>query len=179
MDPAPSLRATRRGFLSLAAASAALTALSRLPAAAAVAASRCETTFFSEHETELLTGVVERMVATGAPDAPAVRETGSIQVIDRICAGLDPGVSGVLPNLLRLVEWGPLLFDFTPTRFSKMSDAEKDASLRAWMTSRLDLRRRAFYALRNLSYLGYYSQDATWGLIGYQGPFVLPEETPP
>jgi hypothetical protein len=47
------------------------------------------------------------------------------------------------------------------------------------MTSRLDLRRRAFYALRNLSYLGYYSQDATWGLIGYQGPFVLPEETPP
>ena len=179
MDPAPSLRATRRGFLSLTAVGAALTALSRLPAAGAVATNRCETTFFSEHERELLTGVVERMVATGAPDAPAVRETGSIEVIDRICAGLDPGVSEVLPNLLRLVEWGPLLFDFTPTRFSKMSDAEKDASLRAWMTSRLDLRRRAFYALRNLSYLGYYSQDATWALIGYQGPFVLPEETPP
>jgi hypothetical protein len=179
MEPAPFLRATRRGFLSLAATSAALTALSRLPAAGAVATDRRETSFFSEHEKELLTGVVERMVATGAPDAPALGETGSIEVIDRICAGLDPGVSGVLPNLLRLVEWGPLLFDFTPTRFSKMSDAEKDASLRAWMTSRLDLRRRAFYALRNLSYLGYYSQDATWGLIGYQGPFVLPEETPP
>jgi len=179
MDPAPSLRATRRGFLRLAAASAALTALSRIPAAGAVAGNRCKTSFFSEHERELLTGVVERMVATGAPDAPTVRETGSIEVIDRICAGLDPGVSGVLPNLLRLVEWGPLLLDFTPTRFSKMSDAEKDASLRAWMTSRLDLRRRAFYALRNLSYLGYYSQDATWDLIGYQGPFVLPEETAP
>ena len=118
------------------------------------------------------------MVATGVPDAPAVRETGAIETIDRICAGLDPGVSQVLPDLLRLVEWGPLLFDFSLTRFSKMSDAEKDASLRAWMTSRLGLRRRAFYALRNLSYLGYYSQDATWALIGYRGPFRLGEETP-
>jgi hypothetical protein len=70
------------------------------------------------------------------------------------------------------------LFDFTFTRFSRMSDAEQDASLRSWMTSRLDLRRRAFYALRNLSHLGYYSQEATWPLIGYLGPFVLPEEAP-
>ena len=178
MDPAPSLRATRRGFLSLAAASAALTALARLPAAGAVATHRCENAFFSERERELLTGVVERMVATGAPEAPAVRATGTIEVIDRICAGLDPGVSGVLPNLLRLVEWGPLLFDFTLTRFSKMSDAEKDASLRAWMTSRLGFRRRAFYALRNLSFLGYYSQEPTWALIGYRGPFRLDEEAP-
>lgn len=177
MDPAASLRATRRGFLSLLATSAALTALARIPAAGAVATSRCETAFFSDRERDLLTGVVERMVATGTPEAPAVTETGTIEVIDRICAGLDPEVSGVLPSLLRLVEWGPLLFDFSLTRFSKMSDDEKDASLHAWMTSRLGLRRRAFYALRNLSYLGYYSQDATWALIGYRGPFRLGEET--
>jgi hypothetical protein len=179
MAPDPPLRATRRGFLGLAATSSALTALARLPAAGAVATGRCETAFFSEGERELLTGVVERVVATGAPDAPAVGETRAIEVIERICAGLDPGVSGALPNLLRLVEWGPLLFDFSLTRFSKMSDAEKDRSLRAWMTSRFALRRRAFYALRNLSYLGYYSQEATWPLIGYRGPFRLGEEAPP
>jgi hypothetical protein len=178
MKSASPLHATRRGFLRLAATSAARAAVARLPAAAAVATNRSETTFFSEFERELLTGVVERMVATGAPDAPAVRETRSIEAIDRICAGLDPGVSRVLPNLLRMVEWGPVLFDFTFTRFSKMSDTEKDASLRGWMTSRLALRRRAFYALRNLSYLGYYSQDATWPLIGYLGPIVVPEEEP-
>ena len=178
MKSASALHATRRGFLRLAATSAALAAVARLPAAGAVAANRSETAFFSEIERELLTAVVERMVATGAPDAPAVGDTRAIEVIDRVCSGLDPGVSGVLPNLLRLVEWGPVLFDFTFTRFSKMSDIEKDASLRAWMTSRLGLRRRAFYALRNLSYLGYYSQDATWPLIGYQGRFRLDEEAP-
>jgi hypothetical protein len=179
MDSPSSLRATRRGFLSLAAAGAALTALARLPAAAVTATSGSEAAFFSERERELLTAVVERMVAPGVPDAPAVRETRSIEVIERICTGLDPGVAGVLPNLLRLVEWGPLLFDFTLTRFTKMSDAEKDASLRAWMTSRLGFRRRAFFALRNLSYLGYYSQEATWALIGYRGPFRLGEEASP
>lgn len=178
MKPASSLHATRRGFLSLAATSAALAAVARLPATAALSAKPGDTAFFSEPERELLTRVVERMVETGAPEAPAVRETRTIEVIDRICAGLDPEVSGVLPVLLRLVEWGPLLFDFELTRFSKMSDAGKDASLRCWMTSRIGLRRRAFYALRNLSHLGYYSQEATWPLVGYLGPFVLREEPP-
>ena len=178
MESTSPLHATRRGFLRLAATSAALAAMARLPVASALSANGSEPVFFSEYEREILTRVVERMVATGAPEAPAVRETRTIEVIDRLCAGLDPEVSGVLPTLLRLVEWGPLLFEFTFTRFSKMSDAEQDASLRAWMTSRLALRRRAFYALRNLAYLGYYSQEATWPLIGYRGPFRLDEEAP-
>ena len=178
MKPAPPLHATRRGFLGLAAKSAALAALARLPAASALSANGAKTAFFSAYETAILTAVVERVVATGEASAPAVRETRAVEVIDRLCAGLDPEVSGVLPTLLRLVEWGPALFDFRFTRFSKLSDAEKDASLRAWMTSRLGVRRRAFYALRNLSYLGYYSQEATWALIGYRGPFRLEEEAP-
>lgn len=178
MSPAPSLRASRRGFLSLAASGAALTALARLSGAGVLPANRVRGAFFAEPEREILTRVAERMVETGAAGAPALRETRAIEVIDRICAGLDPKITGVLPHLLRLVEWGPLLFDFTPTRFSRMSDAECDASLRAWMSSRLGFRRRAFYALRNLSFLGYYSQDATWSLIGYQGPVVVREETP-
>jgi hypothetical protein len=178
MKSASPLHTTRRGFLSLAATSAALAALARLPAARALSPGASEAAFFSEREREILTGVVERMVATGEPDAPTVGETRAIEVIDRICADLDPEISGVLPTLLRLVEWGPALFDLEFARFSKMSDAEKDASLRAWMTSRLGIRRRAFYALRNLSYLGYYSQEPTWGLIGYLGPIVTPEEAP-
>jgi hypothetical protein len=168
---------TRRGFLGLAAAGAALAALARLPATMAMAADAGQT-FFSPHEREILTQVVERMVATADPRAPAVRETRSIEVIDRICAGLDPAVSGVLPLLLRLLEWGPLLLDLQFKRFSKMNATEQDDSLSEWMTSRLSLRRRAFYALRNLAYLGYYSQEATWQLFGYGGPLVGREGTP-
>ena len=40
------------------------------------------------------------------------------------------------------------------------------------MTSRLALRRTAFLGLRNLCFLGWYSQPESWSLIGYQGPLL-------
>ena len=53
-----------------------------------------------------------------------------------------------------------------------MTPEQRDDSLRAWMTSRLGLRRQAFYALRNLAFLGWWSQQETWALVGYAGPLV-------
>jgi hypothetical protein len=173
------LRATRRGFLRLASTSAALTALAQirvLPAPAAAEPPRDR--FFDAGETEILTQIVERMVDSGEPGAPAVRETRSVATIDALCRRLDPGISGTLPLALRLFDYGPILFDLSFSRFSRMSDEQKDASLDAWLTSRLALRRTAFLALRNLAFLGYYSQPETWPLIGYQGPLIERSEKP-
>jgi hypothetical protein len=169
------LKLDRRGFLRGAGLGAGLVffgQLPALPAAAEGATAGEEARFFSAYESELLTQIVERMVETGAPDAPAVRDTRAIETIDRSLRGLDPALSGALPIALRLFEWGPFLFDFTFSRFTSMSDAGKDASLECWMTSRLALRRQAFMALRNLAFLGYWSQDETWPLIGYKGPLL-------
>ena len=112
------------------------------------------------------------MVANDDPASPALCETRAVETIDRLCAGLDPELTRPLPALLRLVEWGPLLFDFTFMRFSRMTPDQRDESLRAWMTSRLGLRRQAFYALRNLAFLGWWSQQETWALVGYAGPLL-------
>jgi hypothetical protein len=168
-DPGNGGLLTRRGFLrgGLGVSLAALAQLRCLPALEGDPGR-----FFSASETEILTQIVERMVYTGEPGAPAVRETRAIPALDALAAQLDPAISGQLPLALQLFEWGPLLFDFTPTRFTRMSDAAKDASLEAWMTSRLGVRRLGFSALRNLAFLGYYSQDETWRLIGYAGPLV-------
>ncbi len=166
---------TRRGFLRLAGSSAAFGALAQLralPMAAAEASGTAGDRFFDAQETEILTQVMERVVDTGRDDAPRVRDTGAVAAVDALCRGLDPAIAGPLPLALRLFEWGPLLFDFTFTRFTRMSDAQKDASLRAWMTSRLEIRRLAFLGVRNLCFVGYYSQDATWPLIGYAGPLL-------
>lgn len=170
-------RTTRRGFLRGAGTAASLAAISQirtLPAAAELLAAPDGKRFFSQSEAEILTQIVERMVDTGEPDAPAVRETRAIATIDGLVRGLDPAVGGPLPLTLRLFDWGPPIFDFTLKRFTKMTDAEKDASLTAWMTSRLSLRRQVFAALRNLAFLGYYSQEETWSLIGYPGPLLGP-----
>jgi hypothetical protein len=171
--PSP-LRLSRRAFLRGAGLAASLAAVGRiraLPAAAAELAA-LGPRFFSDHETEILTQIVERMVDTGDPAAPAVRDTRAVATIDGLVAGLDPAVSGQLPLALRLFEWGPLVFDFTFSRYTRMTPAEQDASLEAWMTSRLQIRRLAFAGLRNLALLGYWSQDETWPLIGYAGPLL-------
>ena len=125
------------------------------------------------------TQIAERMVASDDARAPSVRNTRAIETIDALCASLDPQVSEPLPSALWLFEYGPLVFDFTFTRFTRMSPAQKDASLSAWMNSRLALRRRAFYALRNLAFLGYYAQPEVWPAIGYAGPLLHREAGAP
>ena len=174
------LATTRRGFLGLAGAGAAfagLGALRALPAGAATGAS--DARFFSPGDTEILTRVVERLVDTGEPAAPPVRATGAIATIDRLCAGLAPELTAPLPWLLRLVEWGPWIFEATPSRFSLLPPEAQDASLRGWSTSRLELRRAGFQALRNLACLGYWSQPETWPLIGYRGPLLADRRPDP
>jgi hypothetical protein len=166
------LRATRRGFLGLAGATAALAALPTLRALPAAAAPSAGARFFDAYETEILTQLAERICDTGTSEAPRLRETATIATVDAFCVRLDPALSGALPLALRLFEWGPLVFELTPTRFTRMSDPAKDASLSAWMTSRLAIRRQAFLAVRNLCLVGWYSQPEVWKLVGYAGPLL-------
>ena len=101
-----------------------------------------------------------------------MRDTQAIATIDALCASLDPAATAPLPALLRLVEWGPLLFDVRLARFTSLEPDAQDDHLRGWMTSRFGVRRMGFMALRNLAFLGYWSQPETWALVGYQGPLL-------
>jgi hypothetical protein len=166
-------RTTRRGFLRVAGATAALASLARLRALpAAAAAAEAGERFFDARETEILTRIAERVCDTGVPGAPRLRDTATVATIDAFCRGLDPRLTAQLPLALWLFEWGPCLFELTFKPFTRMSDAERDASLRAWRASRLAIRRQAFLAVRNLCLLGWYSQPEAWALVGYRGPLV-------
>jgi hypothetical protein len=169
---------TRRGFLRLAGATAAFTTLARIRAVPAATVAPSGDSLFSPAERESLTQVVERLVDTGEAGAPRVRDTGTIASIERLLDGLPSEATAPLPWLLRAVEYAPLVFELRLARFSSLDDAGRDASLRGWAESRFALRRSAFLALRNLAFLGYYSQDATWQSIGYQGP-LLPRRPAP
>jgi hypothetical protein len=163
---------SRRAFLRLAGGSAAFASLAQLRALPAGASASGAPAFFSPAETEILTQVVERMVDTGEPEAPPVRRTRAVAAIDTLCQTLDPETTAPLPALLRLVEWGPLVFEGTLARFTSLDPAAQDASLEGWRESRFAVRRAGFLALRNLSMLGYWSQPETWKLIGYAGPLL-------
>jgi hypothetical protein len=177
MNPSPScsFSTTRRGFFRLAGATASFTALAELRAVPATATEdRGAAGFFSAGEREILTQIVERMVDSEQPEAPRVRDTDAVATIDALCGSLDPSVTQPLPTLLRVVDYAPFVFDLSFKRFTRMTPEEQDASLTGWMRSRFALRRTAFMALRNLSFLGYYSQEETWPLIGYGGPLLRP-----
>lgn len=181
------LRTHRRGFLTLSlklggtAGLAALAGLRTLPAQAEGEGDErrpADGAFFSASEREVLTSVVARMVETGDPRAPALEDTRALDVIDGACAALAPEVTGLLPLALRLFEWWPFLFELRFRRFSDLAPDEQDASLEGWMSSRFAVRRTAFLALRNLSLLGWWSQEETWPLIGYQGPLLAAKGAP-
>ena len=121
---------------------------------------------------EILGAVTERMVDTGEPGAPSVSDTGAIERIEQLLAGLDREVVGSVKLLLRVVDLWPAVMELRFRRFRSLSDAEKDESLEGWLTSRIALRRQIFFGLRNLAQYGYWTDDSTWPLVGYPGPMI-------
>ena len=172
---------TRRGFLRRAGFLAALGAVAELRPALVTAELESGADgggfaagggFLSAADREVLAPLVERLVHGGHPDAPAVGGTAAVATIDRLLARTDPAITWAVPLALGLFQWGPVLFDLRLSRFTRLDAAAQDASIRGWMTSRFAFRRFTYRALRNLAFVGYYTQEATWAPIGYKGPLV-------
>jgi hypothetical protein len=174
---------SRRRFLRYAALTAGLATVSRLraPRIATAGAAAVEIAVLEPGEVTVLSAIVERMVASGDPAMPSVAETKAIATIDAALRTLDPSVVSQLRWLLTLFEYGPPALSFRFATFTRLSPDAQDEYIRGWATSRFEIRRLAFRALKNLSMLGYYAQDATWSGIHYDGPWVptrRPAETP-
>jgi hypothetical protein len=166
---------SRRSFLRWTAISAGLLTVSRLrlaPALAATSTPALGLRVLTPQQAEILTAIVERMVHSGTPDMPAVRETRTIETIDQALLQLDASTQSQLRWLITLFQWGPPLFQFKLHRFTTLRPEDQDDYIRDWATSSVATRRIAFQALKNLSMLGYYSQDATWKAIHYDGPWA-------
>lgn len=78
-------------------------------------------------------------------------------------------------NALRLLENGlvGLFMRKTPKPFTYLSEKERDAALKSWETSKHELLRSAFGALRKLCLAGYYATLEAGTEIGYPGPRIL------
>jgi hypothetical protein len=169
---------TRRRFLHLAGFSAAMLAVSRvraLPAALAaeVAGAAPGLSVLSPNDARILAAIAERMTYTGDPSMPRFSATGGLRTIDLALRQLPPDVPQQLSWGLWMFEYAPPLFIGKPARFTGMNEHWQDVYLTDWADSSLQTRRMLFQALKNLSMLGYYAQDATWGGIHYTGPVVV------
>jgi len=167
----------RRTFLKFSGFGAAMVALSRLQLPAALAVTAGQEQGATLHalrpdDARVLGAIADRMVFTGDPAMPRFGDTAGLAAIDTALLQLPPATAGQLHWALVLFEYGPPIFAARFSTFTGLSDDAKDDYLTGWEQSRFEVRRTAFRALKNLSMLGYYAQDATWKGIHYTGPWV-------
>jgi hypothetical protein len=170
-------RLSRRGFLRAGGMTAALLAVARLRAVPALGASAPQAAdaalqVLSPTDARVLSAIAARITFTGDASMPRFADTAGLQVIDGALRQLPADVAQQLSWALLLFEYGPPLWIGKLSAFTGLSDEWQDAYITSWADSRFQTCRIAFQAFKNLSMLGYYSQDATWPAIHYGGPWA-------
>ncbi len=126
--------------------------------------------FFSPTEVEILTALTEHMAGIDFPDvwkrpygheAPMPAHSPTVITIDTFVVGLPLSLQVQLRRALHLFQWGPILFIGSLRPFTRLSPRDAETYIRSWAESRFGLRRRLFRGLRDVTFLGYYSQSAT------------------
>lgn len=106
---------------------------------------------------------------------PPASQDGAVQqcrFIDHYVAGLASPLQDDLQAVLALLEYTPVLF--YGARFTRLSDAQKDAVLSRCEASPVTSLRQAFAALKSLCCLAHYQDERSFAALGYGGPLVRP-----
>lgn len=114
--------------------------------------------FFSPTEAEILTVLTERMVGT---DFPNIEHASPVTIIDAFVVELPSNLQVQLRRALHLFQWCPVVFTGQLRPFTRLSPRDAEIYIQSWAESRFAIRRRLFRGLRDLTFLGYYSQAAT------------------
>jgi len=168
MDPfPPSL--DRRGFLrTTAGGAAAVVVASALPAGCArdyPQADGLTLASLSPKEFAVARAAAEALLS-GVPVDPA----DVASRIDLELAAVGDPIRSDMRSVLRLVEHLTLLGGHL-TRFTALEPVDRLSYLRGWGTSRFELRRAAFQALRGFVSYFAYIQDETRAITGFPGPW--------
>ncbi len=125
--------------------------------------------FFSPTEADILRILTERMVGTDSPvgwEQPSARATSAaghaptVITIDAFLTALPRNVQVRFRRALHLFQWCPILFGGKLCLFTQLASGDADTYIRSWAESRFGIRRRLFRGLRDVTFLGYYSQSS-------------------
>lgn len=125
--------------------------------------------FFSPAESDILSALTERMVGTdssveceqhGVCTTSAACHAPTVTTIDAFVTGLPRNVQVRFRRALHLFQWCPIFFSRKLCRFTQLSSRDADTYIRSWAESRFGIRRRLFRGLRDVTFLGYYSQSS-------------------
>lgn len=124
--------------------------------------------FFRPTEVDILTVLTERMVGIDLTDraeqardreAPIPEHLPMVTTVDAFVVGLPLNLQARLRQALQLFQWCPILFIGKLRPFTQLAQRDAETYIQSWALSRFALRRRLFRGLRDLAFLGYYSQS--------------------
>ena len=123
----------------------------------------------------VLNAVARGVLDGSLPAEPALQQSALAAHLDRMdatLAGLPPATQREFGELLALLALPPgrLALAGLATEWSGASVAQINAALQAMRVSRLALRQQAYHALRDLTHVAYFADNATWAQLGYPGP---------
>lgn len=100
----------------------------------------------------------------------------TVEGVAQAIAGLAPAAQRELGELFALLGLAPVrvLVARLHEPWESASTRAVDASLESWRTSRIDLLRTAYDALRQLIYGAWYSEPSHGLAVGYPGPPAIP-----
>jgi hypothetical protein len=119
---------------------------------------------------QVLVAVAGRMVVAKGADPVAIAHAA-----DGALAGTPLEVQADVNKLLGLLENAlpGLLLDARVQPFTRLSPESRDRVLESWRTSRLELRRSGYQALRKLCLASHYFEEASWSPLEYAPPTGL------
>jgi len=120
-------------------------------------------------EFAVLSSVVRCLVGP-AQGAPTTEEARTAARIDRELLIHGGKLLQDLKDSLLMVEHSTFI-DGYGERFTRLNAEQQSSFLQCCRDSSLDLRRQAYNGLRFLTIFFYYSDDRSWPLLGYQGPW--------
>lgn len=131
---------------------------------------------FSVKQFCIARSVVDTILPQGRGQKSGV-ELGVPQRMDEQAWASDPGIRADLKAALELIEHVPPLYGHFG-RLTSLARADREDVLRAMLRSSQDVFVRTATAIKELTYLCYYTEDATWPALGYDGPWVKTPRPP-
>lgn len=126
--------------------------------------------------------IVQRLGAAildgSLPEGAAARQTalhGLLERVDGVVAALPPHAQGELSQLFSLLATAPGRRAITGLQmpWSDASVGECQQSLQMMRLSGVSLRQQAYHAVHDIVNGAYFSDPATWTVLGYPGPLTL------